>query len=92
VINIIDLLWIEQRGMSIITGIFFFGVFVTFGSLFWWIRREITDIDAELANHKLRLNDVQKDVSEISVEIGKMQVTLESIEQMMGRLMDHILK
>jgi len=92
VINIIDLLWIEQRGMSIITGIFFFGVFVTFGSLFWWMRREIADIDAELAHHKLRLNDAQKEVSGLSVEIGKMQVTLESIELMLGRVMDHILK
>ena len=91
-INIVDLLWIEQRGMSIITGIFFFGVFVSFGALFWWIKREIADIDAELANHKLRLNDSQKNVSDLSVEIGKMQVTLDSIEQMMGRLMDHILK
>lgn len=91
-INIVDLLWIEQRGMSIITGIFFFGVFATLGSLFWWFKREIADIDAELANHQLRLNDAQKEVSDLSIEIGKMQVTLESIEQMMGRLMDHILK
>jgi len=92
VINIVDLLWIEQRGMSIITGIFFFGVFVSFGSLFWWIRREIADIDAELANHKLRLNDAQREVSDLSIDIGKMQVTLESIEQMMDKLLDHILK
>ena len=91
-INIIDLLWIEQRGMSIITGIFFFGVFVTFGSLFWWIRREIADIDAELATHKLRLNDSQKEVSAISVKLGKIQVTVENTEGMTGRLIDHILK
>ena len=91
-INIIDLLWIEQRGMSIITAIFFFGVFATFGSLFWWMRREIGDIDAELANHKLRLNDAQKEVSGLSIEIGKIRVTVENTEQMMGKLIDNILK
>ena len=91
-INIIDLLWIEQRGMSIITAIFFFGVFVTFGSLFWWIRREICDIDAELASHKLRLNDSQKEVSHLSVEIGKIRVAVENTESMTGKLIDHILK
>lgn len=91
-INIIDLLWIEQRGMSIITGIFFFGVFVTIGSFFWWVRREIADIDAELAQHKLRLNDAQKEVSAISVKLGKIQVTVENTEDMTGRLIDHILK
>jgi hypothetical protein len=92
VINVVDLLWIEQRGMSIITAIFFFGVFITIGSLFWWMRREIGDIDAELANHKLRLNDTQKDISNLSVEIGKIRVTVENTEQMMGKLIDHILK
>lgn len=91
-INIIDLLWIEQRGMSIITGIFFFGVFVTFGSLFWWIKREFGDIDAELAQHKLRLNDSQKEVSDINVKLGKIQVTVENTESMTGRLIDNILK
>lgn len=91
-INIVDLLWIEQRGMSIITAIFFFGVFATFGSLFWWMRREIGDIDAELANHKLRLNDAQKEVSEISVELGKIRVTVENTESMTGKLINHILK
>lgn len=91
-INIVDLLWIEQRGMSIITAIFFFGVFVTIGSLFWWFRREIDDIDAELAHHKLRLNDAQKEVSSLSVEIGKIRVTVESTEKMMSKLIDNILK
>lgn len=91
-INVVDLLWIEQRGMSIITAIFFFGVFATFGSLFWWMRREIGDIDAELANHKLRLNDAQKEVSEISVELGKIRVTVENTESMTGKLINHILK
>jgi len=92
VINIVDLLWIEQRGMSIITAIFFFGVFVTFGSLFWWMRREIGDIDAELANHKLRLNDVQREVSDISIELGKIRVTVENTESMTNKLINHILK
>lgn len=91
-INIVDLLWIEQRGMSIITAIFFMGVFVTFGSMFWWMRREIGDIDAELAHQKLRLNDTQKDVSEISVDLGKIYVKVENTENMTGRLIDHILK
>lgn len=91
-INVVDLLWIEQRGMSIITAIFFFGVFATFGSLFWWMRREIGDIDAELANHKLRLNDAQKEVSEISIELGKIRVTVENTESMTGKLINHILK
>lgn len=91
-INIVDLLWIEQRGMSIITAIFFFGVFVTIGSIFWWFRREIDDIDAELANHKLRLNDAQKEVSGISIKLGKIQVTVENTESMTGRLIDNILK
>lgn len=90
--NIVDLLWIEQRGMSIITAIFFLGVFASFGALFWWMRREIGDIDAELAQHKLRLNDTQKEVSEISIELGKIRVTVENTEGMTGRLIDHILK
>jgi len=92
VINIADLLWIEQRGMSIITAIFFVGVFASFGALFWWTRREFGDVDAELASHTLRLNDVQKDVSDVSGEIGKIQVSIENIETMMGKLIDHILK
>lgn len=91
-INIVDLLWIEQRGMSIITAIFFFGAFISMGSLFWWFKREINDIDAELAHHKLRLNDSQKEVSAISVKLGKIQVTVENTEDMTGRLIDHILK
>lgn len=91
-INIVDLLWIEQRGMSIITAIFFFGVFVSFGSLFWWMRREIGDIDAELANHQLRLNDSQNELSALSVEIGKIRVTVEKTEVMTGKIIDHILK
>ena len=91
-INVVDLLWIEQRGMSIITAIFFFGVFATFGSLFWWMRREIGDIDAELANHKLRLNDAQKEVSDINVKLGKIQVTVENTESMTNKLINHILK
>lgn len=91
-INIVDLLWIEQRGMSIITGIFFVGVFASFVALFWWFKKEISDIDAELAHHKLRLNDAQKDVSGLSVEIGKIRVTVESTEKMMSKLIDNILK
>lgn len=91
-INVVDLLWIEQRGMSIITAIFFFGVFATFGSLFWWMRREIGDIDAELASHKLRLNDAQKEVSDINVKLGKIQVTVENTESMTNKLINHILK
>lgn len=91
-INIVDLLWIEQRGMSIITAIFFFGVFATIGSFFWWVRREVCDIDAELANHQLRLNDTQREVSDLSVEIGKILVKVENTENMTGRLIDHILK
>ena len=91
-INIVDLLWIEQRGMSIITAIFFVGVFATFGALFWWARREIGDIDAELAQHKLRLNDSQKEVTAISVELGKIRVMVENTESMTGKLINHILK
>lgn len=91
-INIADLLWIEQRGMSIITAILFFGVYFSFGSLFWWIKREIADIDAELAHHKLKINDAQKEVSGLSVEIGKIRVTVESTEKMMSKLIDNILK
>lgn len=91
-INVVDLLWIEQRGMSIITAIFFFGVFATIGSIFWWFKREIGDIDAELANHKLRLNDAQKEVSDINVKLGKIQVTVENTESMTNKLINHILK
>lgn len=91
-INIVDLLWIEQRGMSIITAIFFFGVFVTIGSFFWWVKREFGDVDAELASHKLRLNDTQREVSEMSVELGKIRVAVENTETMTGKLIDHILK
>ena len=91
-INIVDLLWIEQRGMSIITAIFFVGVFVTIGSLFWWVKREIKDIDAELASHKFRLNDSQEEVSKLSVEIGKIRVTVENTEKMTGLLLEKILK
>jgi len=79
-INIIDLLWIEQRGMSIISAIGFVCVFVTMRSFYLWTKKEIDDIDAELANQRLGLIDTQKEVSEISVEIGKIQVTLENIE------------
>lgn len=91
-INIADLLWIEQRGMSIITAIFFVGVFVSIGAVFWWTRREMDEIDAELALQKLRLNDTRTDVSNINVEIGKIQVSIENIEKMMSRLLDHVLK
>jgi hypothetical protein len=91
-INVVDLLWIEQRGMSIITAIFFVGVFVTFGSMFWWMCKEIGDIDAELASHKLRLNDSQKEVSQLGVEIGKIRVTVENTEKLTEKLIDHILK
>lgn len=91
-INVVDLLWIEQRGMSIITAIFFMGVFVAFGSMFWWMRKEISDIDVELAHQKFRLNDTQKDVSDISVELGKILVKVENTETMTGRLIEHILK
>lgn len=91
-INIVDLLWIEQRGMSIITAIFFFGVFITIGSFFWWIKREVADIDAVLADHKLRLNDSQKDVSELSIELGKIRVSVENTEKMTGLLLKKILE
>jgi len=92
VINIADLLWIEQRGMSIITAIFFLGAFVTIASLFWWTRREVGDIDAELASQKLMINDSRQSISEVNTEIGKIQVSIENIEVMMGKLIDHILK
>lgn len=91
-INIIDLLWLEQRGMSIITGIFFFGVFITIGSLFWWMRREIDDIDSELANQKLRLNDTRKDISTINVSLGKIQISVDNTERMTEKIIDHILE
>ena len=91
-VNIFPYIPIEPHGMSQITVIFFFGVFVSIGALFWWMRREIKDIDVELATHQFRLNDNQKNVSEISVEIGKIQVSIENIEKMMGKLIDHILK
>jgi len=91
-INIVDLLWLEQRGMSIISAIFFFGVFVTFGSFFWWMRREIDDIDSELANQKLRLNDTQKDVSTINVKLGKIQVSVDNTERMTSKIIDHLLE
>ena len=68
-INIVDLLWIEQRGMSIITAIFFFGAFISMGSLFWWFKREINDIDAELAHHKLRLNDLCAICSKMTLSV-----------------------
>lgn len=78
--------------MSIISAIFFFGVFVTIGSLFWWMRREIDDIDSVLATHQLRLNDAQQSISEVTIEIGKIQVSIENIETMMSKLIDHILE
>jgi len=91
-VNIFPYIPIESHGMSQITVIFFFGVFVSIGALFWWMRREIGDIDAELASHKLRLNDAQKEVSAISVELGKIRVTVENTESMTGKLINHILK
>lgn len=91
-INIVDLLWIEQRGMSIITAIFFFGVFITIGSFFWWVKREVADIDAVLADYKLRINDTQSEVSHINVKLGKIQVTVENTEDMTGKLLSHVLK
>lgn len=90
--NLIDLMWIEQRGMSIVTAIFFVGVFVSIASLFWWTRREVADIDAELAGHRLRLYDTQKEVSNLSGEIGKIRVSVENIETLTGKVLDHILK
>lgn len=91
-INIIDLLWLEQRGMSIITAIFFFGVFITLGSLFWWMRREIDDIDSELATQKLRLNDTRNDISTINVSLGKIQISVDNTERMTEKIIDHILE
>lgn len=78
--------------MSIITAIFLVGAFVTIASLFWWTRREIEEIDSVLATHQLRLNDTQKEVSTISVKLGKIQVTVDNTENMTEKLMDHILK
>ena len=91
-INIVDLLWIEQRGMSIITAIFFFGVFITIGSFFWWVKREVADIDAVLADYKLRINNTQSEVSHINVQLVKIQVTVENTEDMTGKLLSHVLK
>lgn len=83
---------IEEHSMSVFSAILFMGVFFIGGLCMWWIRREVSDIDAELATHTLRLNDAQKEVSALSVEIGKISVIVENTEKMTGQLMTHILK
>ena len=90
--NVIDLLWLEQRGMSIITSIFFLGTFVTFVAMFWWFRKELDYVYTTMSNHAIRLNNNKEELSALKTQLAVIRAVVENTEAAVNRLVDKIYK
>lgn len=90
--NVIDLLWVEFRGMSIITAIFFLGVFVTILAICWWIRKEFSYIYTKLSDHCDRLNNNRDELSQLNTQLAVIQTIVEKTDSSMDKLIDKIYK
>jgi len=90
--NAVDLMWVEYRGMSIISALFFVGFFGCVFALFWWIRKELDSINTIVANHGVRLNANQKELSQLTTQIAIIRTVVENTEKAVNKLVDKVYK
>ena len=91
-LNIIDLLWIRYEGMSIITAIFFAGMFLTISAICWWVRKELSYIYEKLSDHCDRLNNNKEELGELSTQMEVIKMIVKKTDKSVDRLVDKIYK
>lgn len=81
-----DIIPIEMRGMSIFTALVF--TFIAIGFWFIWgtMRKELKDINNRLDSHSKKLDERREDITDIKVNIAKMQISIENIEEIMKKI------
>lgn len=90
--NIVDLIWVEHRGMSVITAIFFVGCFCSILAVFWWIRKELDYINTKVANHTIRLNNNADELAKLNTQLAVIHNIVQNTECQINRLVDKIYK
>lgn len=90
--NILDFIWVEFRGMSVITAIFFTGCFGTIAAIFWWVRKELSYIYSKLSDHCDRLNNNKDELSQLSTQLAVIDTIVRRTDSSMDKLIDKIYK
>ncbi len=73
---------IEFRGMSIITAVSFFFIGIGVGFMWSVMKREFKRINKELDRHESKLEDRNKDISEMKTDIALTRQSVQNIEEM----------
>ena len=84
--NILDVVWVEFRGMSVITAIFFTGCFGTIAAIFWWIRKEFDYVYTKISNHALALTTHNEELSQVKTQLAVIQTIVENTDNSVNRL------
>ena len=84
--NVFDLAWVEFRGMSVITAIFFVGCFSTVVAVFWWTRKEFDYVYTKISNHAISLNANKEELSQLNTQLAVIRTIVENTENSVNRL------
>ena len=85
-----DFVPVELRGMSVITALVFFFMFIGWGSYFWWDRREhtcvnqkVVEVDDKVDLLFSKFDDANGDISEMKAHMAGIHEAVEWIKKYM---------
>ncbi|MDP2754426.1 MAG: hypothetical protein Q8P40_08560 [Nitrospirota bacterium] len=84
--DILNIIPIELRGMSIFTLIFFGFTGIAFKFVWDIMKKELKDINTRLDQHSKKLEDRNKDISEMRTDIALTLQAIKNIEKMIKRM------
>lgn len=84
--NVFDFMWVEFRGMSVLTAIFFLGSFTSIAAVFWYVRREFDYVYTRITNHGLHLDEADNELGSLTTELAVIKNICKNTEKSVNRL------
>lgn len=85
---IFDNLWIENRGMSIISATFFTGVFLSMAAIIWWSQKETKRLEKIIERSIIQDDATKKELNKINIDLA----VIRSTTNKMDKSLDHLIE
>jgi hypothetical protein len=76
----VDFMWIEIKGMSVITAIFLSFYSFIFTGTMWWVLREIKRIDVLIMENRENTMSVDRVLDKLQIDVAVLRVSMTNIE------------
>lgn len=85
-ISLVDFLWIEKTGMSIVSACFFTGVFASLAGVFWYFQRELIKVNERISMHSIRLDLTRDELTKMNTQLAVIKSTVEKMDKTLDRI------